>query len=70
LGGGTRVAGALSFWRGANRLRPSAPLPVDMPGGHHTDVNSRAMSMFIERQILRKLTSIGSRRKIQLNDLS
>lgn len=65
----TFVARALSFWRSAKRLLPVAPLRVDMPGGCHTDLNSRAVSISLERDFLRKLTRIGAQHKLQLNDV-
>lgn len=64
------VARALSFWYSGRRLRPVAPLPVDMPGGCHTDLNSRVFSMRLDREVLRNLLRhISPRYQLKLNDL-
>lgn len=66
----TFLARALSFWRSPARLRPVAPLPVDMPGGCHTDINSRRISAAIEpAQWGNLVTYINSRKGVFFNDV-
>lgn len=64
------VARAIAFWCDPMRLRRLPQLPVDMPNGRHTDVNSRRISMRLEPSLRHKvLTYIRAKKGVLFNDL-
>ncbi len=65
----TVVARALAFWCDPSRLRHLPPLPVDMPDGRHTDLNSRRISMPLGAPLWQKVSSyIRARKGDSFND--
>jgi hypothetical protein len=64
------LARALSFWRSPARSRPVVRLPVDVPGGRHTTLNSRRIVTPLEPALLHEIESyLGSHRNLFLNDV-
>ena len=55
---------ALCFWRSPERQRFGRPLPVDMPGGRHTDLNSRNVLNVLDSALMRHLLSVGLARGV------
>ncbi|OJT21385.1 hypothetical protein BO221_26550 [Archangium sp. Cb G35] len=61
---------ARAFWLDEARLRPLPPMPVDMPGGRHTDLNSRRLPVPLPRELLGGLrTWLGAHPEASLNDV-
>jgi non-ribosomal peptide synthase protein (TIGR01720 family) len=65
------VARALAFWCDPDRLGRLPQLPVDIPNGQHTDVNSRRISMPLEPALRHKVVKYIQSRKegYSFNDL-
>jgi hypothetical protein len=62
------VAQALAFWHNPDRLRPVAPIPVDIAGGQHTDKNSHDVLAIFDAPFLRALLRVVARRDASLSD--
>jgi hypothetical protein len=60
---------ALFFWRSPERQRFGRPLPVDMPGGRHTDLNSRNVRSVLDSALMRHLRNVRLARGVLLHEL-
>jgi len=64
------VARSLAFWCDPVRVRRLPRLPVDMPNGRHTDVNSRRISIALDTSLRQKVVKyIRSQKGVVFNDL-
>lgn len=64
------LARALAFWRHPDRLRPMPRLPVDVPGGRHTTLNSRRVVTPLEPALARDILSyLRSHENVFINDV-
>lgn len=64
------LARALAFWRHPHRLHPLPRLPVDVPGGRHTTLNSRRLVAPLEPALARDIASyLKSHENVFINDL-
>ncbi|WP_415835780.1 amino acid adenylation domain-containing protein, partial [Corallococcus soli] len=61
---------ARAFWLDESRLRPGAPMPVDLGTGPHTDLNSRRLFMPIPEGLAGRLADyVRTHEDVYLNDL-
>jgi aryl carrier-like protein len=61
---------ARAFWLDEARLRPVPPLPKDMPGGRHTDLNSRHHPLVLPPELMGRIASyLRTHEDVSLNDL-
>lgn len=66
----TFLARALSFWLDPGCLRKVAPLPVDHPGGRHTDINSRRITIPLDINLKESISAyIAGHDDVSFNDL-
>jgi hypothetical protein len=61
---------ARAFWLDEARLRPLPPLPVDLPGGRHTDRNSRRYAVVLSDPLCGDIRAwLSAHADASLNDL-
>jgi aryl carrier-like protein len=61
---------ARAFWLDEARLRPVPPLPKDLPGGRHTDLNSRHHPLVLPPELMGRIASyLRTHEDVSLNDL-